>query len=313
MPTVVFELVRKTRTYTICPQHQMPRDLKELNVTGDTEGIEELLKGYEVVTPADIDQFAQVFAAVEMAEKKEAIRIAKDQKMPDDPMPASAAAPSQDLLAYPEPEDGDSLMERLIKNNPLPLVTEKRSQEIPFLVTEDEENTIKRYKKRIRDLTPRESAIFVHGYRARGDYENKHMQALLSSLNQTAQVMASQGRNVRHLTNTLHEGVKDTRKRPGDQQDKPVAAKAPKTLMDYQRKAVNALLDLDQSNYEKAYSVYGLSVTQMYDAFKELIIALDKGDFSFIEPPNKWPDVMYGRLEKKIEELKKDAASSGTK
>ncbi|DAZ90729.1 TPA_asm: protein 2 [Holcus virus 1] len=266
------------------------------------------------VTESDLEEFAESFEKVVMAEKKLEKKVSFDLPAPKESVASASAAQNQEQTAITviPPDDIDSRIDTVTQRTPIPKAQSKPLKEIPNMMTEDEENALKRYRKNVKDISLRESVIFLHGYRSKGDYERRHMEALLRSLNQTTQVMATHGRNVRHITNNLNEGVQESRKRVTQASEAP-PAKSQKTLMNHQIQAINTLLELDNTDYAKMYDKYDLSVTHMYDALKDIMDAMEKGDYSMMEPPNKWPDVIYERLAKKVLSLKKSALSLSSK
>jgi hypothetical protein len=208
------------------------------------------------------------------------------------------------LGSFPASDDIDTRLESDLKENPLPKHRGKRSYEAPLLVTEEEEAATDKYKRKVGDLTKRESTIFVHGYRVRGEYERKHMETLLRSMNQTVQIMASLGRASNEnrgripLVNNPHTDHSQMEVHKGKR-----SSRTSTDTLDYQKRAVNAVLELDQSNYDKIRDIYGLSVEQTYDAIQDLIKSIEDGNHWFLETPGQWPHILYDRIMQKCLDL----------
>ncbi|DAZ90730.1 TPA_asm: protein 3 [Holcus virus 1] len=193
------------------------------------------------------------------------------------PLLTAVESADEELGAFPDVEDLVEVISRELSSNPLPGPSKKRNYDTPLLITEAEDAILKSYKEKAADITKREAAIFLYGYRVRNDMENRMIGSLLRSINQTAQVIASyrpKTQNVRYAS-----------------------------VLQYKKKAINAVLELDNKSYSDITVRYGLDIEQIYDALKDMITGVENANYWFIEPPNKWPNIIYEHLTLKCDQL----------
>jgi hypothetical protein len=185
----------------------------------------------------------------------------------------------------------------------------ERNDDITALLTNPESQAVEALKKSVPDLTSRDVTLFLYGYRLKGDHNVKTMQTLLQSMSQCATVLASQNRNIKHTANTLDESLRGAKRSLSTKPGKPpvdkklkLKAKEEPQEKDIMLDSIEPILNYANKTPEDIFTLYDLSISQIYAALKPVIIAVGNQDYSFLDDSN-WPHNMYDLFQEKKMEI----------
>ncbi len=274
-----------------------PGEIKDTNVTGDTDGLEEHQQNYVGVTKDQIKRFASLLEDPEAGKTKESPVKAtpksdKKKRVVDADDPSAHSDISKKLRS-------------ISKRTPIPRGSADKAR-LDILVTHSEAHALESMKKTIKDFDDRDSSIFLHGYRLKGEHLTRALEALIQSLDQSVTALAAQTRNIKHTTNSLNEGFKGTKRPVEDKGKGPKKVAAPK--VDYMKEDVEAVLALAGTTTEAVFTTYDLSVSQIHEAIGPVIRSIANNDYRFVEAES-WPQNLYDLL---LERKKRIAGHVGT-
>lgn len=190
------------------------------------------------------------------------------------------------------------------------------TEDTPVLLTNPENQAVEALRKCVPDLTDRDVTLFLYGYRLKGDHNVKTMQTLLQSMSQCATVLASQNRNIKHTANTLSEGLRGAKRSLSIKPEKLPADKKTKTKEKEDTKGNDIMLDSIEpilsyagKTPEDIFTLYDLSVSQIYDALKYVIRDVSQHNYDFLDDSN-WPHNLFDLFQEKKMEITKNVGTS---
>ncbi|DAF42362.1 TPA_asm: protein 2 [Lolium perenne virus 1] len=196
------------------------------------------------------------------------------------------------------------------------LIRSDSEDNITALLTNPESQAVEALKKSVPDLTARDVTLFLYGYRLKGDHNVKTMETLLQSMSQCATVLASQNRNIKHTANALTEGVLGAKRTLSVKPEKPPVDKKQRTKMkeedqekDLMLDSIESILSYADKTPEDIFTLYDLSISQIYDALKHVIRDIGNQDYTFLDDSN-WPHNLYNLFQEKKMEILKNTGPS---